>query len=275
MNNTKKNILIILASLVFAVSPAASSCVLAESADNASSTIISNPESDSALIKRQAIASALDLSVKQITDLKTKLNSLKFTKKSKEIEARKSIISSLDESAGYYSEAKKQLAGKKTADDLRELAKSLRDYREKSYLPVSDKASGFLLVFQTSKLVDTVNSRYSKVDSDLNDLENAGIIEQDQFAEEMTSTKKHIDDALGFLEKAKKTLLEPTPDAADANTEDSALIAPADNTVADGKDISVSPTPREMAEAAITNLKYSYDSLIKISASAKKIAGAK
>ena len=204
MNNTKKNILIILASLVFAVSPAASSCVLAESADNASSTIISNPESDSALIKRQAIASALDLSVKQITDLKTKLNSLKFTKKSKEIEARKSIISSLDESAGYYSEAKKQLAGKKTADDLRELAKSLRDYREKSYLPVSDKASGFLLVFQTSKLVDTVNSRYSKVDSDLNDLENAGIIEQDQFAEEMTSTKKHIDDALGFLEKAKK-----------------------------------------------------------------------
>ena len=146
-------------------------------------------------------------------------------------------------------------------EKIKDMARGAKIYREETYSPIVAKALEFILAFQTDKLVTGADVRYGKIETDIKKLEKADFIRTGFFSREMGESKKLISDARGLVEKAKSEVISPDEGAKEDASDEKATDA--------GKEVA--PTPRELCEAALVNLKSSYGIFVEISASVKKI----
>lgn len=217
------------------------------------------PEEDLAF-RKKVVNDALTLSLKEIEDIRAKLDSLKFSEKSAENAMKKQFIGDLGEFEAYYRDLQGKLDKETDVEKIKDIARGAKAYREETYSPVISKALEFILSFQTDKLVASADVRYGKIETDIKKLEKADFIEPGYFDRQMSESKKLISDARGLVDKAKIAVVKKEEDKPSS----------ADDKNADIKKVA-SPTPRELCEAALVNLKSSYSIFVDISGSVKKI----
>lgn len=233
--------------------------------------------------RKKVVDNALSLSLKEVSTLRGKIEGISLSDEN-EIRTRKEILADLDGLESHYKEAQKLAEKADEIERIKELAVTERNYREEKHSAIVGRSLDFILVFQTESLVKSSAIRYEKISSDLKKLERANLISGGKFSEEMEEARKFIENAKALMAKAKSvTIITKKEEVA----EKEALGEKAETSPLKAENILIeedpakevkeketsSPTPRELSEAALTNLKSGYDSFIKISTSVRKTLG--
>jgi len=219
-----------------------------------------SPEEDLAF-RKKVVNNALILSLKEIEDMRAKFDTLKFSDKSTELSLKKQYVADLGEFEAYYRDLQGKLDKENDVEKIKDAAREAKIYREETYSPVISKALEFILTFQTDKLVSSADIRYGKIENDIKKLERANFIEPGFFGHQMSESKKLISDARNLVDRSKMivTGAETEDKSEDKNTDDTEIKK------------NITPTPRELCEAALVNLKSGYSIFVDISGSVKKI----
>lgn len=231
---------------------------LIQAKDDSSSQNKLSEEEDIAY-RKKIILSAINLSFKEISSLEEKLKGLSLEEKSDSFVIRTKMLDFLKSADAYYKEAEKNLDGSKVSlEKIKDLAKSIKEYRDGSYDPEVLKMLDFVVIFQTERLIGNTNDRWDKIDSDIKKLDKANLIDAADFAKDMNSAKEGINSAKTLVSKAKTIFIEANKPKEAASVKNEEKIA------------EDSPTPKELCETALVNLKSSYDYFVKTSSGVKK-----
>lgn len=219
------------------------------------------PEEDLAF-RKKVVNNALILSLKEIEDIRAKFDTLKFSDKSVENSIKKQYVGDLGQFEAYYRNLQGKLDKESDVEKIKDAAREAKIYREETYSPVISKALEFILTFQTDKLVSSADIRYGKIETDIKKLERANFIEPGFFGHQMSESKKMISDARDLVDKSKAVVTKAEEKDKSVDEKD------AEDTEAKK---NITPTPRELCEAALVNLKSGYGIFVDISGSVKKI----
>lgn len=224
--------------------------------------------------RKNIIDNALALSLKEVSSIKEKVTGITPANEAF-VKIKAEIISELDELERHYREAKDVALLADTAEKIKKLASEERVYRETVHSATVSRAIDFILVLQTEMLIKNAEIRYEKIASDLKKLERANLIISGRFSKEMGEAKQYIETARALIAKARSAMIPATEEVPNENNEDQEVSDVSANIKEkeDIKEAAPSSTSRDLAEAAITNLKSGYDSFIKISVSVKRILG--
>jgi len=225
--------------------------------DEVSSEKSLSPEEDLAF-RKKVVNDALVLSFGEIEEIKSKLESFKFEEKSRESDLRKGFFADLGEFEASYRDLQGRLDKETDVEKIKDVARYAKEYREETYSPVITNILDFILTFQTNKLAENAGIRYEKIETDIKKLEKAGFIEIGYFGRQMGEARKFISDAKESADKARSIVTKE-----DSNKEE------AENS--EDIDAKTPPTPRELCEDALVNLKSGYNTFVDISGSVKKI----
>ena len=231
--------------------------------------------------RKQVVSDALTLSLKEIESARKKLSNMDFDEEDILYSIKSSFLEWLDTEEDYYKEALRRLdLSEENSETVKNFAKEIRSHRDDSYDNEMAKTLEFIFAMETSRLTETASQRWAKINTDLGKIEKAGLIEKDFFAAMMNEAGKLIDNARSLLNRSIDVIKEnyireteeDTEDAVDTETpaETLSVLSVDDNAVIEEESL---PSPQELCEAAIVNLKSSYGEFVKISASVKKILG--
>ncbi len=217
-------------------------------------------EEEEIVYRKKVIMNAIDLSFKEIANLKEKLKALPLEEKSDPFVIRARMSEFLVSAETYYKEAEKTLDGSKLSiENVKDLAKSIKEYRDGSYDPEVSKMLDFIIVFQTERLIRNASDRWEKIDSDIKKLDKANLIDASEFSKMMADAMTSISNAKNSAAKAKSLIIE-------SEKPKEVMLLRAE--VLEKTELSL--TSRELCESSLTNLKSSYDSFVKISSGVKK-----
>jgi hypothetical protein len=249
--------------------------------------------------RKQVVKNALTLSLKEISGLETSLKALK-SKDERVVAFQKGSLEYLESAKAFYEEKTELVDSIKDLEEIKSLAQTIKDYRDSGYNAITERINNFLLLNQTDGLIKVAQTRWTKIDADLNKLERGQFISYGYFDANMEKAQKYINDAANLSAEAKEQILKEFEEELKIKeAAESAIPAENNNTPitmlgggagekesSDLKNQLSAPTsstekieptetsvvnPKELAEASLTNLKSSYDVFLKISQSVKKI----
>lgn len=245
---------------------------LIEAKDGSAANVLSEEEDIN--YRKKVVSDAIALSFKEIESTRKKLSSIELDDESDSNKIRLLIVEWLDAQEKYFHEAEDKLSAKNLSlDDVKNIAREIKIYRDENYNNDLISALNFILALETSRLTNVSVDRWNKISSDLAKIEGAGLIKKDQFLSEMTEAKKMIDGSRSLSDKAliiiKDLYLPPIEEDSeeDLTQEETEKIDEAPIEAEKEK----TPSARELCEAAIINLKSAYGEFVKISASLKKL----
>lgn len=211
--------------------------------------------------RKKIVSSAIDLSTKEIEGTKTKLIAYNLTKDEKDLDKlRTQSIESLNILLINYQDFSDKLDAVIDINGLKDIAQSLKNYRESTHNPALAQAIDLSLLLQSRQLSVSAENRWDKIDSDIKKLDRANLIQGKLFIKMMTEAKSHINNAEKLTDKTRELMTAPVKEV---TTEE---IKP----LTSDKEEIKPKTARELSESALTELKSSYDIFIKISNSIKK-----
>ncbi len=219
--------------------------------------------------RTKIIGEALTLSFKEIGSLQDKLNQLpKFADKSAEKEMQEDFLAKLDNYNAFFEDEGKKLDdikanesdNNKLNDELKDLAKEIKDYRDGIYSQTSQKVVEFTLVFYDENAVTVAKTRLNKVNADLRKLEKLGLIEKGYFKTPLDKASKLISGASDLQLQAKGLILNPA-DEGESETSQTSTKA------------IVKPKPRELIDKSLSQVKSAYDIFLKISKDVRRLLG--
>jgi len=249
------------------------------------------PIEEQVLKRKEVVSDALDLSLKEISSIKEKIASAYISEEEEELIAIKEyIINWLENEESYFKGAQDDLDAieKDNLDAVKELAKDIKLHWEGNYIIEFKKALNFVFTLETSRLTNTAFERWDKISKDLEKIEKARLINEGYFNNEMNEAKKLIEGSRSLLSKAldsikreynipkeekelppsDETGLKATTFNSAENIEEKQEITEEDEDVLEEESL---PSPNELCEAAIINLKSGYGEFVKISIAVKKL----
>jgi hypothetical protein len=242
--------------------------------------------------RKQVVKDALSLSLKEIAGLEKSFTTL-HSKDERVIAFQKSSLDYLELAKTFYEEKIKAVDAITGLEEIKAAAQNIKDYRDAGYNAKTERINNFWLLNQTDSLIKVAETRWTKIDADLNKLERGKFINPGYFDTNMAKAKKYINDATNLSNEAKEQILkefeteEAVKKLSEAEKEKpndnnevptATLEAVTESLISEDK--TVAPVaeeekpvvnPKELAEAALTNLKSGYDVFLKISQSVKKI----
>ncbi len=201
---------------------------------------------------KEDLNKALDLSLKKVGSLKGRLNDLNFPELSDEAGLKKEALQNLDSYADYYNTAKHGLEGKNNLDEVKELAREIKEYRDTTYTPGMERIVRFILVFYNEDVLGVANDRLSKIEADVKKLNKLGVIEVGDFRSKLDEANKLLLTAAKLQGGAKKIILTAT--STRLTKEEGA-------------------TAKDMIEESLTGIKTVYDIFLELNQSVKKTLG--
>ena len=118
---------------------------------------------------KQVLKEIIDLSIKENQEL------LEKTKKLIDSEEYQKIINEdLQQVDLWYSEINKKIDDVKTQDDVKNLAQSIKDWRQNVYGSATQRALSTILVSQETKIIELAKKRLERIKADLKKLEGLG-----------------------------------------------------------------------------------------------------
>lgn len=133
---------------------------------------VDTKEEDTLDLRKDILTKAIDISIEEAKDLKTKLGDIKENEEQKADWVKKSI-EKLDEIISYYQSQKKIIEKNEfeSIDDVKNLAQEVKEWRqENAKKPIAEIHEYFLLREQRSA-IDTAETRYIKIKADIEKLE--------------------------------------------------------------------------------------------------------
>lgn len=200
---------------------------------------------------KEDLTRALDLSLKKVDSLKARLNDLNFPELSREAKLKNEALKDLDSYAAYYNKAKGDLAKKDNLEEVKDLAKEIKEYRDTVYTPGMEKIVRFALVFYNEEVLGVANGRLGKIEADVKKLDKLGVIKENDFRGRLNEADKLLEEGAKLQAEAKKIILVAT------STEL----------------VKEKPTARDLIETSLNNVKTVYDIFLELNQSVKKALG--
>jgi len=247
--------------------------------------------------RKKVLQQVLDLSLKEIEDLSTKLVAFKDLETS-DLELRDRFSETLQTYLLSYQDFQKQLEAAITLDSVKELAKTIKDWREGIYDPTVKEVADFIIVLQGEDFLGVALTRLQKISIDIQKLEKAGFLESGRFNEALKTATANLESAnTSFSEAHSLVLLKNTPQPEASDESNKQLEIPLDNVSSQPlqslppeldepeisqptPDVSSSledesltppqPTPRDFVQRGLNQIKVTYGVFIEISTSVKK-----
>ena len=229
--------------------------------------------------RKKVLQQVLDLSLKEIEDLSTKLVAFKDLETS-DLELRDRFSETFQTYLLSYQDFQKQLEAAITLDSVKELAKTIKDWREEIYDPTVKEVADFIIVLQGEDFLGVALTRLQKISIDIQKLEKAGFLESGRFNEALKTATANLESAdTSFSEAHSLVLLKNTPQPEASDESNKQLEIPLDNVSSqplqslppelDEPEIS-QPTPRDFVQRGLNQIKVTYGVFIEISTSVKK-----
>ncbi len=159
---------------------------------------------------KEDLTKALDLSLKKVNGLKSRLNELNFPELSREEELKNEALKNLDDYADYYNKAKEDLEKKNSLEEVKDLAKNVKEYRDTIYTPGVEEIVRFVLVFYNEEVLGIANDRLSKIETDVKKLDKLGVIKEADFRSKLDEADKLLQKAHNLQGEAKEIILSAT-----------------------------------------------------------------
>ncbi|MDP2650583.1 MAG: hypothetical protein Q8P04_00590 [bacterium] len=201
---------------------------------------------------KEDLTKALDLSLKKVDGLKSRLNKLNFPESSREEELKNEALRNLDAYTGYYNEAKEDLEKKGSLEEVKDLAKDVKEHRDTIYTPGVEEIVRFVLVFYNEGVLGTANDRLGKIETDVKKLDKLGVIKEGDFRGKLDEAGKLLQEAADLQGKAKEIILSAT----------------STDLVKEKK-----PSAKNMIEDSLNNVKTVYDIFLELNQVVKKSLG--
>lgn len=217
----------------------------------ADSSPASVPEEKSVKAKED-LTKALDLSLKKVSGLKSRLNELNFPESSREEELKSEALRDLDAYTDYYSKAKEDLEKKDSLEEVKDLAKDVKEHRDAIYTPGVEEIVRFVLVFYNEEVLGIANDRLGKIETDVKKLDKLGVIKEDDFRGKLDEAHKLLQEATNLQGEAKEIILSAT--STDLAEEEK-------------------PSAKDMIENSLNNVKDVYAIFLELNQAVKKALG--
>lgn len=200
---------------------------------------------------KEDLVRALDLSLKKVESLKSRLNELNFPEDSREQALKNGALGNLDTYAEYYLNAKENLDKKGSLDEVKDLAKEIKEYRDTTYTPGVERTVRFILVFYNEEVLGVANDRFSKIGADIKKLDKLGVVSEGDFREKLDEVTSLLKEAADLQGEAKKIILATSTDP--------------------GK--SEEPSAKDMIEKSLNNVKTVYGIFLELNQLVKEALG--
>ncbi|KKU76870.1 MAG: hypothetical protein UY00_C0001G0005 [Candidatus Wolfebacteria bacterium GW2011_GWA1_47_6] len=182
--------------------------------------------------------------------------------------ARKQFLTRLATSSAYYSSLEDRLTRETvTLDEVKSIAKELRDWRETVYTPELKVAGNMLLIYQTDDVRRIVQARNEKIANDIKKLDRQKLVNTDTLKKYLGQADKSIKNAAVLNTKAKELYFIETIEPLQSRTlHQEALtevITPTDAVIAE-EPIDTQDQVRELSKEALKELKSAYELFFKM-----------
>lgn len=198
------------------------------------------------------LTKALDLSLKKVDSLKGRLNELNFPELSQEEKLKNEALEDLQAYADYYNKAKEDLEKKTSLEEVKDLAKDVKEHRDTTYTPGVEKIVRFILVFYNEQVLGVANDRLGKIEADVKKLDKLGVIKESDFRGKLDEAGRLLEEAHELQGGAKKIILSAT--STDLTKEKE-------------------PSAKDMIEKSLNNVKKVYDIFLELNQAVKKAFG--
>ncbi len=201
---------------------------------------------------KEDLTKALNLSLKKVEGLKGRLNELNFPELSREDTLKQDALKELGEYTKHYNEAKADLEKSASIEEVKELAKDVKEYRDTFYTPGMEKIVRFVLVFYNEEILGVANDRLDKIEADVKKLDKLGVIKESDFQGRLEEANSLLKESSNLQGEAKKITLSAT---STGSTEES------------------DSSSKDMVEKSLNNVKAAYNIFIELNQSVKKALG--
>lgn len=208
---------------------------------------------------KEDLTKALDLSLKKVDGLRGRLNELNFPDSSREEELRNQALSNLDIYADYYNRTKEDLEKKNSLEEVKDLAKEIKEHRDTTYTPGVEEIVRFILVFYNEEVLGIANDRLGKIETDVKKLDKLGVVKESDFRGKLDEALKLLQKAADLQGEAKEIILSATSTKSDLASTDLAL--------------EKKPSAKNMIENSLNNVKNVYAIFLELNQAVKKSLG--
>ncbi|HBI25212.1 MAG: hypothetical protein UT41_C0003G0095 [Candidatus Wolfebacteria bacterium GW2011_GWC2_39_22] len=192
--------------------------------------------------------------------------------------AQADFLAKLATSSEYYDTLSEQLENEDLSlEDIKTIAKDLKEWREAVYAPELKEIGNLILVFQTKTIYDVVQLRSIKISSDLKKLDKQNLVNTDTLKKYLTQADKSIKNAKTLTDKATDlyytTSIEPLQpkQAKEENTSDKQptslpVVESTENDTTVSPEIVIDPQDhvRALAKESLKELKTAYELFFKM-----------
>jgi hypothetical protein len=208
--------------------------------------------------RRVILNDILNLSTDEVANLKGKLTKLPdFDKGSLEYDLTSGYLNDLDAYGAYFDAEKQKTADAASLDDVRTLAAEIKAYRASEYSTKIQQIFTFTLLYYNEGVIKIAENRLEKVTSDVGKLERLGLIKPSSMHSQLDSAASLISEASKLQDKARSEIL--TGEATDVESDD----------------VAVPPSPRELLEKSLNEVKDAYGVFLQIGKDIRKTLGLK
>mgnify|MGYP000097136832 CR=1 FL=1 len=190
---------------------------------------------------------------------------------------RDSAVRRLEEAIAHYEEVQSHIQENQDAlllSDVRETAKSFKEWRNTNYLPLYEEIASYLMLNKNEKVIAVTESRWGKIKKDMLILREAGFPMEELETLFSTSTA-HLEDARALYEHARELFQEQYVAALTAT---STPHLPAGEESAQGIATSTDELPEEslvsikdLIKESFQNIKETYQVFIEMSSLVRKL----
>ncbi len=159
-------------------------------------------------VRKQILKEILDLSLSEIKNLKESLEKLDLTS-SEWKEVKEKLLEALGRSEDHYKEIQGNLEKNDyNLDEIKAIAKGLKEWRGNIYTPQLNAIINMLLIFQNDDLLKTTRSRLNKIENDIKKISKQNYIKTEGLKIYFDQAAQTLKDARDANEKAKAIFLE-------------------------------------------------------------------
>ncbi len=208
-------------------------------------------------VRKQILKEILNLSLSEIKNLEESLEKLDLTSSEwKEIKGK--LLEALGQSENHYKEIQGDLEKNDyNLDEIRAIAKGLKEWRENVYTPQLDAILNMLLMFQNDDLLKTTQSRLNKIENDIKKISKQNYIKTEGLKIYFDQAAQTLKDARDANEKAKAIFLEIEKVDNDKGQNLGAKISQTQNN--DAKKAKNQETIRKLLIDSLKNIKNTYE----------------
>ena len=218
--------------------------------------------------RKKILTKIIDTAQSEINGLKEKLNSFDVNEDWQKI--RDEFLNNLSNLQSYYQTLEEKFSGEITIEDIKIMAKELKDRREKNYTSELKKITNMILIFETEDILKIVNGRMNKISADVKKLAKQNLIKTDVLKIYLSQAEKHLKNAEGYKKDAKDLYFK-TIDGILGITEQQEATSTEKETIIKKEDMTeIQDSIRNLIKESIMELRATYDIFFKMNDRIKK-----